>query len=222
MEIFSLPPTTIVDRVIPKNKFHHYTNTKQKKILSEIVSRIVWTHKLSPETVNLEGKDIKEIQVFQVELKAKDDIQPLLDIIDKAIPYSIVFVVEYNGHIFLSTSPKHAHPANEDNAVIDYTFKTKWFLPEEKQYFFQLKKSLDAVYYDLCVQLSGKMEAIGGTLHEFILYSKRSDLIEKEILQLKRSIENCKQFNQRVELNLLLKAKEKELRAILNQDQGNI
>jgi hypothetical protein len=218
MELFSLPHTAKVNRVIPKNAFDSYTTARQKKLFTELISRITWTHKLSPDTINLEAKDIKEVQVFKVELKVKQDIQTVLDIIDKSIPYSIIFVVEYDGMIYLSTSSKHPHPINEDNAVIDWTFKTDWFKPSENKYSFQLKKSIDAVYHDFCIQLSGKSTMASKPLQDLISFKKNVDALEKEIARLKSGVAGSKQFNNKVELNLKLKAKENELQSLLNNN----
>ena len=80
MELFNLPNTTKVNKVIPKNTFDSYTTTKQKKLFSELIARIIWTYKISTDTVNLVAKEIKEIQVFRIELKVKQDIQQVLEI----------------------------------------------------------------------------------------------------------------------------------------------
>ena len=90
--MFNLPKSTVVNRVIPKNAFDEFTNTKQKKAFTEKIERIRWLNKLSAETINLSGSDVKEIQVFQIELKQKDSIPELLKIIDKSIPYRILFI----------------------------------------------------------------------------------------------------------------------------------
>lgn len=218
MDLFSLPHTAKVNRVIPKNAFDNYTTAKQKKLFTDLIARITWTHKLSTDTVNLEGKDIKEIQVFRIELKVKEEIQTVLDIIDKSIPYNIVFVIEFDGKIYISTSTKHPHPINEDNAVIDWTFKTGWFLPSENKYTLQLKKSIDAVYHDFCIQLSGKSSMATKPLQDLIAYKKKVDALEKEISRLKSGIANSKQFNNKVDLNLKLKAKENELKSLLSKN----
>lgn len=215
MELFKLPHTAKVNRVIPKNAFDSYTTAKQKKRFTDLIARITWTHKLSTDTVNLEGMDIKEIQVFRIELKVKEEIKTVLDIIDKSIPYNIVFVIEFDGKIYISTSTKHPHPINEDNAVIDWTFKTGWFLPSENKYTLQLKKSLDAVYHDFCIQLSGKSSMASKPLQDLIAYKKKVDALEKEIAKLKMGIRNSKQFNHKVELNQRLQACEKELKYFL-------
>ncbi|MDX2246515.1 MAG: DUF4391 domain-containing protein [Bacteroidia bacterium] len=214
MDVFNLPHTAKVNRVIPKNAFDSYTTTKQKKLFTDIIARITWTHKLSTDTVNLKGKDITEIQVFRIELKVKEDVQTVLDIIDKSIPYNIVFVVEYDSMIYISTSSKHPHPINEDNSVIDWTFKTGWFLPAENKYTLQLKKSIDAAYHDFCIQLSGKSSMATKPLQDLVAYKKKVDALEKEIAKLKSGMASSKQFNNKVELNLKLKAAEKELKEL--------
>lgn len=216
MELFNLPHTTKVNRVIPKNAFDAYTNSKQKKLFTDLILRITWLQKLSPDTVNLEAKEIQEIQIFKIELKVREEIQPLLDIINKAIPYNIIFIIEESNGIYLSTSTKHPHPVNNDNSVIDWTFKTPWFLPAENEYSLHLKKSLDAVYHDFCIQLSGDKKMARKSLQDLVHYNKQIDALEKEITQLKKNIKNSKQYKYKVELNLLLKQRSQELKALIS------
>jgi len=215
MDIFSLPHTTIVDKFIPKKAFDSYSTSNQKKLFTDKILRITWSYKLSPATVNLEAKDIKEIQIFKVELKIKEDIKTLLDIIDKAIPYSIIFIVEYGKHIYLSASVKHPHPLNEDNAVVDWTFRSDWFTPGTNKYKLNLKKSLDAVFQDFCTQLSEINHLSNKSFTSLIEQSKSIDSMKKEVLSLKTAIAKCRQFNQKVELNIKLKSAESKLKKML-------
>ncbi len=214
MELFNLPHTAKVNRVIPKNAFDAYTNSKQKKLFTDLILRITWQQKLSPDTVNLEAKEILEIQIFKIELKVREEIHSLLDIINKAIPYNIIFIVEESDAIYLSTSTKHPHPVNADNSVIDWTFRTSWFSHNENAYSLHLKKSLDAVYHDFCIQLSGKKSMAKKSLQDLVHYNKQIDTLEKEIIQLKKIIKNSKQYKYKVELNLLLKQRSKELKTL--------
>lgn len=211
MELFILPQSTKVQKVIPKNAFDEYTTSKQKKLFADKILRITWLNKLAPNTVNLETKEVKEIQIFKIELKVKEEIKIILDIINKATVYHIIFIVSFEEEIYLSTSAKHPHPANENNAVIDWTFKTDWFSTNENPYTLLLKKNLDAVYHDFCNQLSAKPNSINESLQNLVQYSKQRDLLEKEIAQLKTKIKNCQQFNTQVELNLVLNQKIDEL-----------
>ncbi len=214
--MFNLPATTDVYRVIPKSAFTAYINTKQKKMLSTLVAKITWQHKLSPETTNLNAFEIKEIQIFKIELKSKQEIQPILEIIDKAIPYHIIFIIAFEEQVYLSTSAKHSHPLNENNAVVDWTFKTAWFAKSENKYPLLLRKNLDATYRDFCNQLSIRPERKEKSLYKLIQYNKQIDALQKEIAKLKFAIAKCVQFNKKVELNLQLKKMEKQLKTNLN------
>lgn len=211
MDLFNLPQTTKVQRVIPKNAFDAYSNSRQKKLFSELISRITWLHKLSSDTINLDAKEIAEIQIFKVELKVNSDIQAILDVIDKSIPYTIIFIVEYLNSIYLSTTIKHQNPVGENNAVLDWTFKTSWFLPSENPYQLLLNRSLDAVYKNLCVQISGKPELLKKSFEEIVQYQHKIHLLIREIDKLKSRIAKSKQFNEKVALNLKLNEMVKEL-----------
>ncbi|UCS92495.1 DUF4391 domain-containing protein [Echinicola marina] len=211
MDLFNLPRQTVINRVVPKNAFDKYTNTKQKALFSSLILRITWTNKLSEETINLKGQEISEIQVFKIELKEGGDPKSLLDLIDKSIPYHIIFIVSHNGNVFLSTSKKHPHPTNDDNSVIDWTFRSDWFTANENQFSLNLKKSIDAVYQDFCNQLSGNFKANEKSISELIDRNKEVDKLNKEISSLKSAISKCKQFNQKVELNMKLKEVEAKL-----------
>ena len=122
MKIFDLPDKVKVNKVVPKNAFDSFTNSKQKQLFTDLIKRITWEYKLSEATTNLPAKEIKEIQVFYVELKQKLEVKGILDIIDKAIPYPIIFLVNWNNEFYFTTSTKHAHPINDNISVIDWTF----------------------------------------------------------------------------------------------------
>jgi hypothetical protein len=212
MDFFNLPSRTKVGRVVPKNAFDQFTNTKQKKQFTGDIQRITWTHKLSSETVNLEAKDIKEIQVFKVELKEQTDILKILEIINKAIPYHIVFWVEFKEQAYISTAVKHPHPTNEDTSVVDWTFTSDWFNMANTPLQFNLKSSLDAVFKDLCVQLTGKLDLSKKSMGSILQNQQEIDQLKKEVAKLKSAISRSKQFNEKVDLNLKLKTAEKELK----------
>lgn len=219
--MFNLPKSTVVKKVIPKNAFDVYTNTKQKKAFADKVVRITWTNKLSKDTINLTGKEVNEIQIFEVELKEKVNIKDLLLIIDKSIPYHIIFKVNFGDEYYLSTSAKHIHPTNDDIAVIDYTFSSDWMNENVLLFFIELKNNLDWIYKNFCFQfINSNNEA--KDLQEVIHQEKRLDQIKKEIEKIKSEILKCKQFNKKVELNISLQKLENKLRDFTNNfDQFN-
>lgn len=212
MELFSLPPATKVNKVIPKNAFDCYTSTKQKKLFSELISRILWVNKLSTDTINLNGKDIKEIQIFKVELKTKSDIQPILEIIDTSIPYHIIFVVEYDKLSYISTSPKHPHPIKIDRSVLDWNFKTDWFPISSNKFKIILKTDLDTVYYNFCNSLHGNEAIQNKPFTEVVSILKKQDSLKRNIEKLKSELIKELQFNKKVELNIKIKNLKEELK----------
>lgn len=214
MDYFLLPETTKVRRIIPKNTFDPYTNSQQKKLFSDKVTRITWIQKISKETINLPSNDISEIQIFKIELKVREDISAILAIIDKAIPYHIIFIVEFDNLLYLSTSKKHSHPADENTAVIDWTFKTDWHSQSDRLYKLNLKKSIDAVFKDLCIQLTGRQDLAHESIEAIIEFQQQVIQLKKEIVQLESSISKSKQFNKKVEFNLLLNEKRSALKNI--------
>lgn len=203
--MFQLPQSTKVRKVVPKNAFESYTNAKQKKMFSEKIQRITWTNKIAFNTVNLTGIDVSEIQLFKIELKEKTVIKDLLSIIEKSIPYHIVFWIEFENEFYISTSAKHLHPQNEDVAVVDYTFTSDWKLIEDNIYQIELKNNLDWVFKKFCDQLK-TVDIETKSINELIEKQKSNDAILNEIEKLKTEIARCKQFNKKVELNLRLKA----------------
>lgn len=209
--MLKLPAPTIVDKIIPKNSFEEYATVKQRKLLSSHVARIKWLNKISIQTVNLQGKEINEIQVFEMELKGKFNINELLALINKVIPYQILFVLRFNEEVMYSVSKKHIHPANENQAVVDWTFSTAWTNVTDDQFEIQLSNSLDFVFRDICFKISGKNTGKEKDIETLIAKEQQQKQLNSEIEKTLKAIDKCRQFNKRVELNqklqLILKQK---------------
>ena len=214
MKVFDLPYSTEVNKVVPKNAFETYSSPKQKKQFTELVQKITWLNKLSVETTNLNSIEIKEIQIFHFELKSKQKIDPLITVVDKAIPYPIVFIISMENEFYISTSKKHLHPLNEDNAIIDWRFESDWILKDDNKFNFNLKKNLDEVFFDFCNQLVPPSKQKLKTVEELVEYDKNVSSISREINRLDIAIKNSKQFNKKVELNMELKIAQQKLNEI--------
>ena len=189
MDLFKLPKQTIVNKMIPKNAFDKYTNTQQKKLFTETVEKIKWLNKISKETINLFGKEINEIQIFEIELRKKEKIEALLDIIDKAIPYPIIFILKFNNERLVSATKKHSHPTNDNIAVIDWSFKSYWFSVRENPYMLNLKGSIDNVFNDFCFQLAGKKEK---SIDELIQDEKEIKKLKNEAVKLQAAMKKLR------------------------------
>ena len=209
--MLKLPTSTIVDKIVPKNSFDEYATTKQKKLLTSVVARIKWLHKLSNQTVNLQGKEVIEIQVFELELKEQTNVNELLLLINRVIPYPILFILRHNEEIMYSISKKHTHPTNENQAVVDWTFSTSWKNVLEDEFEISLSNSLDSVFQEICFKISGKNQGKEKDIETFIAKEQQLKQLNSEIEKTQKAIDKCRQFNKRVELNqklqLILKQK---------------
>lgn len=215
--MFNLPLSTEFNKIIPKSAFDKVTNTKQKKQFVDHIERIKWINKLSPQTINLSGKEVVEIQIFEILLKEKEAIVDLLDVIDKTIPYHIIFILKYGGEVLLSASQKHPHPTNIGVSVIDWRFNSTWITEEAIPcpYRLNLKQSLDYVFSDICTQLSGKMVNTIQGITGLIEQERRIKVLESSISKLQSALKRTKQFNIKVKLNLELQEKKAELKKII-------
>lgn len=211
MELFNLPYNTIIQRFVAKSHFDSVTNTKQKAMFTNDIAKIMWRNTLSTETTNLPHKEIEEIQIFSIELKERKEIKSILEIIDKTIPYHIIFIVTFGDEVYLSASAKHPSPLNDNKSVIDWTYTSPWFKEDESKYSLNLKKDIDTVFFDFCQQLSLKSNSSIKNIADLTAYNARFSSLTKEIEQLKKKISTCPQFNKKVELNLSLKKLEDDL-----------
>jgi len=214
MSIFQLPKETIYGRVIPKNAFDQFTNSKQKKTLSTLVKRITWTHKLSTETTNLPSTEIKEIQIFSVELKTKGDLTKILEMIDRSIPYQIIFIQSFETQIKISTALKHLHPSKLNQAIVDATLSTDWIEKETNPIDLVLKGSLEQTYISFCHQVAGRKYSVKDYA-EFVSRELKIKELESRIKRLKGRVSAAKQFNEKVALNMELNGVVGELAVLL-------
>jgi hypothetical protein len=205
MEHFNLPPSTTVNKSIPKNAFDYYTNWKQKKQFTDLVAKITWTNKLSTETINLPGNEVSEIQFITVALKTKTIIAPLLKIIDKAIPYHILFTIFFEDEYYHSAAQKHPNPLDNDNMVIDWVYASNWKPTSSQSISFTLKQSLDHIFFQICNQLAPKLiRNKTANFNQLLADVAMLDKLQREIAQLKNQIKTEKQFNKKVEMNIRL------------------
>lgn len=211
MKLFNLPYNTIIQRFIAKSHFDSVTNTKQKALFTNDVAKIMWCNTLSTETTNLPHKEIEEIQIYRIELKERKEIKSILEIIDKTIPYHIIFVVSFENEVYLSTSAKHPSPLNDNKSVIDWTYTSPWFRETENTYSLNFKKDIDTVFFDFCQQLSNNLKPDINGIVDLNAYNVRQKRIIKEIEYLQHKKLCCKQLNKKIEINLKIKNLEAEL-----------
>lgn len=212
MDIFQLPANTHVNRVIPKNAFDQFTDTKEKKDFVDKIEKIRWLYKIATDTTNLPSGEVVELQVFDISLRKKDEIPGLIKVIDRSIPYPIIFILTFGKELMFTLSKKHPHPTDEDKAVIDWTFTSSWLKRRENLYRLNLKESLDYVFADFCRQLAGKnSDQSRISIPSLIEREKKIQELQSSIRKLEAAVARTKQFNKKVELNMELQRRREEL-----------
>ena len=108
INILNLPAKTVYGKFISKEKLYNHAdiNASANEKFVRQIERITWINKISPETVNVEPGRYSEIEVFRIDLKDGSIDDKLIQIIDRAIPYPILFVINYNGCFYLTMAYK--------------------------------------------------------------------------------------------------------------------
>jgi len=218
MLLFNLPETTLVNKKIPKNKFYeklHAGKSLKEKFVRQ-VDYILWKYKLSGHTVNISpAKEVEEIQVFEIHLKQKNLSREVLESIDRAVPYPILFALVYRDEVRLAVAYKKRSKQHEDRFVVDSYYYSEWQNTEDVS--LDLLKGLDlrAVYENIIKSLLPASSGSVTNLEQAVEKQKAVDRLKREIAALEAKMRREPQFNRKVEYNLKLQEKRKELEKML-------
>ncbi len=119
------PKSTFYNRFLPKETL--YRNKKfteaEKSLLVDNIEKIIWSYKISPDTLNLQPSSLLELQVFTITTKDLYFDDKALVLIDQAIPFPVIFLVENNSKqkafsVYYEDFSKKTKPLD--------TFSTSW------------------------------------------------------------------------------------------------
>ena len=213
--MLNLPRTTEVNKIIAKDKIYDKADVSNalKQSFIKDVDRIVWANKIAPATMNITAGRIDEIQVFHIRLKNPSIHQKILETIDKAVPYVIVYVLEYEERFQCWIGYKEKS-ANNTLSVVKY-FHNEW--ADQPSLSINGTKT-DTIYENLLASLSSTIKPDEETsdLKEQVKKTVKIDILEKEISRLTAKMFKEKQFNRQVELNNRLRALNSQLKELKN------
>ena len=220
--MLGLPKTTEFNKRIPKQKFYDniHVSPTLKRIFVDQIKIIYWRNKIAPSTINLEtGKDVTEIEVFEVKLNSVPLDTSVLKQIDRDIPYHIIFVLEYEGKYQVWTAYKEKSGNASGTFKVDSYYHTDWL--SENELLLKLDgMNMDSVYENYVRQIAGDALSInrGGapeSLKESVERDKQTQALQKQIDALRAKIRKEKQLNRQMELNAELKELRKQLEEII-------
>ena len=210
--MLNLAKSTEFNKRIPKQKFYENMDvtSELKKKFAEQIRIIYWKNKIAPTTINLEkGRNIAEIEVFELKLNTMQFDENILLQIDKGIPYHILFLLEYEGKYQAWIGYKEI---DDKKIRVSQYYHTQWL--DEKSLPCKMEGlDMDSVYENFVRQIAGdELKSKEKTdLKEDIEKAQERKKIEKQIKSLQTKIRKEKQFNRKIELNNELKKLKKQL-----------
>lgn len=214
---FEYPIKTKFNKLIPKNKIYEKAsiNTALKDKIVKQIEKIVWLHKLSATTLNLNATDkITEIQVFDIELREDNLDEDVLKAIDKAIPFPIVFQLKKNDKVQIKSAYKRASESDTSKWIVDKYFSSPWIDNSHLKEILPTVLNLEKLYEVIIKELMPNITSAKKSLKEEIETHKELEKLEKLYEQLKAKRAKEKQFNKKVELNTELKVLKNQISAL--------
>jgi hypothetical protein len=220
--MLNLPINTNYGKRIPKTKFYQHLSlsNKVKQQFVDEIDTITWQNKLSPTTLGVApGEHVSEIEVFELKLHQKGISKNILEIMDRQIPYHIVFVLTFDGMAQLVIGYKEKNIKKNDPYRVEKYVYSEWLSLEELAP--ELKGlNLDTIYENLLRGLIPEEQPQLEDLGETIALQKE---IEKQTAlcdALETKMNREKQFNMQVRLNQELRKQKAKLEGLLSEQNN--
>lgn len=207
-----LPDSALVNRFIAKTKFYEKAaiSSKLKDDFVNKIQKITWQYKLSENTLGInKTAAVTEIQVFEIELKEQLIPKNILALIDKVIPYQILYQFKFNEQVAYAITLKGLMDI-EKSIPTDYYF-SEWNDPVQFDF---TGTDLEHVYQKLIKAFIKNQTTQQNDFKAVIETDHKTKQLEKDIALLAKKISKEKQFNRKVELNKTLLDKQQQLQLI--------
>ncbi|OPY11779.1 MAG: hypothetical protein A4E66_01290 [Syntrophus sp. PtaB.Bin001] len=212
--LFDYPKNTAFGRVLPKNKIYEHgsPSVAVRQLFVRQVEQIAWQHKLAPETVNLKAsKAVPEIQIFSITLKG-DELKPeVLRCIDLAIPFPIIFELQFDGKVKPVAAFKRPSEADASKWVISEYFDSDWTASDTPRKPLPMVFDLEALYGHLLLPLMPHPARRGEDLQTRVERMELIRLKHRELERCETRLRKEKQFNRKVAINAELRDLKQEL-----------
>ena len=202
--MFELQKDCYVNKFLPKKIFYEKVGVSSgvKDEFVNLVDRITWLYKLSPDTIGIPKTEIiDEIQIFQIDVKEKKIPLSVIKTVTKGVQYKILFLIKYNEEYCYLIK------------VEDNIYSSAW---NEKIKFEFNAINLEIVYENIVKSII-KEEKNNNKFNDIIECRNQKSDLEKRINHLSQKIKNEKQFNKKIELNMELNNLLKEMEDLNNE-----
>ena len=191
-------------------KFMEVNPRMKARFVNDVVN-ITWIYKLSASTLNVtDTEEMKEIEVFVVNLKQPDCPTDLFTFIDTNMPHHIVFVLVYDDSAMLLINYKDWTDDTHTKFSIRQAFASPWMPMTDLELSVQ-GQSLPRIYDNFVAQVSGIGEHKAGAMADIVALKKQIVTAETELESLQKKMRKEPQLDRQLAMNKLVKAKRKEL-----------
>ena len=213
--MLGLPKSTEFNRRIPKQKFYDNLSVTPaiKRIFIDQIKIIYWRNKIAASTMNLAGgQAVTEIEVFEIQLNQPSLDEAVLKLVDKEIPYHILFLLTYDGKVQAWIGYKEATASGTGAFKVNRYYHTEW-MPLDKLQLPLTGLNLDSVYENYVRQIAGDAlnNDSGESLKEAVDREKKRRELQRKIATLEAKIRKEKQLNRQLEMTATLKKLKKEI-----------
>ncbi len=213
--LYRWPEAAKFGRRVPKEKFYEQStvNTAVREKFISDVQRITWAYKLAEATINLPGTTaVPEVQVFTIDSKATGVGEPILNAIDKAIPFPIIFEITRQSAGGSEVRMVAAHKQLGTGAPkLSGYYSTGWLPADTTRQSLPTAITLPSLYAALLQPMTPLAPRPGEEMSEVADRLAAVRKLEREIAALERKLRTEPQLNRKVELRRTLKTKQHEL-----------
>lgn len=233
LDALDLPASAMVGKRVPKSMLHEHgaPTAADKRQINEGIEQLVWVAALKPTTIGVaeyrdELREVLEIAVLQLTLRAAAKVGRLIELVHRAVPYPVLLVADQGSNASLSLAQKRWSQAEAGKTVLEgVVVSVEWDAEKDAERWpafrnalglgQQPRTSLEALYQGwidtlLALQAARVTGAFSvptnpeqaGLRREALQESAR---LTREIARLRLAAAKERQMARRVELNLELK-----------------
>ena len=187
-------------------KFMEVHPRMKSRFVNDVVN-ITWLYKLSASSLNVtDTEEMKEIEVFVVNLKQPDCPTDLFSFIDTNMPHHIVFVLMHDNSAMLLINYKDWADDTHTKFRIRQAFASPWMPIADLELIVQ-GQSLPRIYDNFVAQVSGIGEHKAGSMAEIVALKKQIAAAEADLQSLEKRMRKEPQLDKQLQMNKQVKAK---------------
>jgi hypothetical protein len=126
LDAFDLPASARVDKRVPKTLLleHGAPTPADKRQINEGIEQLIWLAALKPTTIGVaeyrdELREVLEIAVLQLTLRATAKAGRLIELVHRAVPYPVLLIAEQGSTVVLSAAHKRWSQAEAGKTVLE-------------------------------------------------------------------------------------------------------